>query len=304
MFPNVRLLIAAILASVVALSCGFGVFAAFRVNHEPFVRLPPATAPLQLIAAGTITPAVMVAEADPVDHRFRISPPQIGQAANSPREPGDRDGVEGAAAVLAAAPERGAAEAHEIPAVAQSAEPAAVAPTSDAPAAPAATAPIANIVAPNVDDHALGTAEPKPAHADAALPPQETPAVAVLDPPPNHAFPGEQTKPDSELAPATITTALPEPRPRLVRKAAMSRIRHKVARIYSQRWAQGNAVAQFDTQYFNQGAAFSRPNFQTAAPAPQPRLTQRHHRRAKVASGPPEDQGSAIGGPFVSPPAR
>ena len=39
MFPNVRLLIVALVASVVALSCGFALFAAFRVNHEPLSRL-------------------------------------------------------------------------------------------------------------------------------------------------------------------------------------------------------------------------------------------------------------------------
>ena len=40
MFPDFRLMIAAVLGSVVALMCGFGVFAAFRVNHEPLARLP------------------------------------------------------------------------------------------------------------------------------------------------------------------------------------------------------------------------------------------------------------------------
>ena len=68
MFPNIRLMIAAIVASIVALSCGFGVFAAFRVNHEPLVRLPPVTAPLQLIAGNSA--AVAVAAAEPFDrHR-------------------------------------------------------------------------------------------------------------------------------------------------------------------------------------------------------------------------------------------
>jgi hypothetical protein len=49
MFPNVRLLIGAMFASVIALSCGFGVFAAFRVNHDPLSRLPADTAALQLV---------------------------------------------------------------------------------------------------------------------------------------------------------------------------------------------------------------------------------------------------------------
>jgi hypothetical protein len=48
MLPNLRLMIAAVLTSVVALSCGFGIFAAFRVSHEPFARLPAAMAAPQL----------------------------------------------------------------------------------------------------------------------------------------------------------------------------------------------------------------------------------------------------------------
>jgi hypothetical protein len=59
MFPNVRLLIAATFASVLALSFGFGVFAAFRVNHEPLSRLPPVRAPFQLAADNTATVAAV-----------------------------------------------------------------------------------------------------------------------------------------------------------------------------------------------------------------------------------------------------
>jgi hypothetical protein len=50
MFPNVRLLAGALFASVVALCCGFGIFAAFRVNHEPLSRLPANTVALQLVS--------------------------------------------------------------------------------------------------------------------------------------------------------------------------------------------------------------------------------------------------------------
>ena len=50
MFPNIRLMVGALFASVVALTCGFGLFAAFRVNHEPLSRLPAGTAPIQFVA--------------------------------------------------------------------------------------------------------------------------------------------------------------------------------------------------------------------------------------------------------------
>ena len=62
MLPNLRLLIAAMLASVLVLICGFGVFAAFRVSRDPIAHLPVAAPPLQLVAetrAGSS--AVMVA---------------------------------------------------------------------------------------------------------------------------------------------------------------------------------------------------------------------------------------------------
>ena len=49
MFPNARLVVVAMLASIVAVSCGLGVFAAFRVNHQPFTRLQSADPPLQLV---------------------------------------------------------------------------------------------------------------------------------------------------------------------------------------------------------------------------------------------------------------
>jgi hypothetical protein len=50
MFPNVRLMLAAIAASMIVLSCGFGLFAAFRVSHEPLARIPVTSSPLQFAA--------------------------------------------------------------------------------------------------------------------------------------------------------------------------------------------------------------------------------------------------------------
>ena len=70
MFPDARLLIAAIIASVVALSCGFGMFAAFRVNHEPLARLPSATAPLQLLASNSASLPLAVAAIESFDRRL------------------------------------------------------------------------------------------------------------------------------------------------------------------------------------------------------------------------------------------
>ena len=79
MFPNVRLLIAAVVASVVALSCGFALFATFRVNHEPLSRLATGAAPLQL-AAGSPLPSVATARA----RRFVRRPFPVEPGRSSP----------------------------------------------------------------------------------------------------------------------------------------------------------------------------------------------------------------------------
>ena len=48
MFPNVRLMVVAILAATTGISCGLGLFATFRVNHEPLARSAEGSPPLQL----------------------------------------------------------------------------------------------------------------------------------------------------------------------------------------------------------------------------------------------------------------
>ena len=56
MIPSIRSMIVAILLAVVALGGGFGVFAEFRVNHDP-ARLATATFPLRLVADDATWPA-------------------------------------------------------------------------------------------------------------------------------------------------------------------------------------------------------------------------------------------------------
>src|SRR5579872_557578 len=48
MFPNLRLTVVAILAAITGIGCGLGLFATFRVNHEPLARLAEGSPPLQL----------------------------------------------------------------------------------------------------------------------------------------------------------------------------------------------------------------------------------------------------------------
>ena len=67
MLPNVRLLIAAMLASILVLMGGFGVFAAFRVSHEPIAHLPVAMAPLQLAAETRAAPSAILVARETAD---------------------------------------------------------------------------------------------------------------------------------------------------------------------------------------------------------------------------------------------
>jgi hypothetical protein len=60
MFPNLQWLVAAMVASILVLSGGFGLFAALRVIHEPLTHLPPSAGPLQTFAENTAPPVVAV----------------------------------------------------------------------------------------------------------------------------------------------------------------------------------------------------------------------------------------------------
>src|SRR6202795_2683329 len=131
MFPNVRLLIATVVASVVALSCGFALFATFRVNHEPLSRLAAGAAPLQL-AAGNPTPGVaMPVPADSFGNRFPLNEADSAGASTevTPRQPGHDDSVEPPSAVASTTATAPATD------TAEPAQPAPVAPVAQAPAA-------------------------------------------------------------------------------------------------------------------------------------------------------------------------
>ena len=264
MFPNVRLMIAAIITSIVALSCGFGVFAAFRVNHEPLVRLPPVTAPLQLIAGNAASFVVVAAE--PFDRRFQTSPPRRAARPTEPPTPqrDDGDGVAAAPGPSAAVPERGAAEAEKTAAAEPEPAPAVAAFSSqETPAAAAIESP-----------------------TDPALPVEQ--ATPDNEPPP---------------ASVTKAAEVVAHKPRRKAAVSGTRRTGLVAGIYRPRRSRAYAVVPFDAQYPNQDA-FSQPNFQPGLQAPQPRLAQRQHRRSKDNSRPPEDTTSVAGGPFVAPPGR
>jgi len=73
MFPNVRLLVVAVLAAIAGIACGLGLFATFRVNHEPLARFAEGGPPLQL-AFDKLAPNVapMPDTAAPVAARYPL----------------------------------------------------------------------------------------------------------------------------------------------------------------------------------------------------------------------------------------
>jgi hypothetical protein len=75
MLPSLRLLIAAMSATVVVLMCGFGVFAAFRVSYDPIAHLPATAAPLQLFAETEVAFSAVVAAREGANQHSQFDVP-------------------------------------------------------------------------------------------------------------------------------------------------------------------------------------------------------------------------------------
>jgi hypothetical protein len=107
MLPNLRLMIAAIATSVLALSCGFGIFAAFRVSHEPFARLPAAMAAPQLATENVAQLSAYDLRANDTSGRPIDVPARSGEEATAPASAAEIH----ATAYAEEAEQRGAADA-------------------------------------------------------------------------------------------------------------------------------------------------------------------------------------------------
>jgi hypothetical protein len=143
MLPNVRLLIAAMLASVLVLICGFGVFAAFRVSHEPIAHLPVAMAPSQLVAENRTAPSAVLVARETVDpHSQSDTPVSAPQETTAPTGTAEQhDPAEFAAESEPTAALQPVAAADVEPSAVAEPEKAAVAMTPpEQPPAPSATA--------------------------------------------------------------------------------------------------------------------------------------------------------------------
>jgi hypothetical protein len=81
MFPNVRLMIVAISASILAVVCAMtlfmGMFAAFSFTHDSFSGLAAAKPPLQIAFADQVATPIVDGRPAPFGVRFRLNAPQI-----------------------------------------------------------------------------------------------------------------------------------------------------------------------------------------------------------------------------------
>jgi hypothetical protein len=140
MIPSVRSMIVALVLAVIALSGGFGMFAAFRVNHDPLARLPAATTPMQLVTHDPAPQALSFASEQSFGSRFELNEALIAitTAALSARNSSGPDAVEPPSAVATASPAADD-EPPQPAAAAPAPETAAIEPPNDQ-AAPAETA--------------------------------------------------------------------------------------------------------------------------------------------------------------------
>jgi hypothetical protein len=313
MFPNVRLMIAASLASVVALMCGFGTFAAFQVSHEPLVRPPSASVPPLLSANNAATTPMAYAAPAPFDRRF-----QIGEAKNAAeavdafaRRIDHRESIRSA---LSPAPEPGATEVKDMATVEalKDITPAPVAPPSDMQsemtAAPAAGDRVSAISAPQPTPEAAAIAAAPAASPDGAKP---EPAVSAVAPPPNVALveppaeqplPQKQLKPENEAAPVGVTNSLDAEK---TDTAAVKKTRPSHAATKTRHRQQASSAVVQSSTYPD--PTVRQANFRTVPQSQQPQLPQERParvRHAKIASRKTKEPSSATGGPLVGAPSQ
>jgi hypothetical protein len=331
MFPNVRLMIAATLASVVALICGFGMFAVFRVSHEPFVRLPAATAPLQLVADNAARSSAGFASGELLDRRLQLrAQPSPAEAPSAPDATDEHGAAIETALAIAPAADAAAPQDAFVTAGEPTGQPSAsLSAASEAPAAttdsvPASdpgnaasatgpdTAPVTastdtNATTPLPDTATAGSdqditatvasaphAEPAPGGVTEA-----TASQAPTEPPPATEPAGLTTEPADAADPADDgprkTGAKKPKRGRVVRIRRAPRVADNP---YSETQISPTRFPPTGEQDF--GA--SQMNFQTARASQAQYFVARpvRIRHAQTAAKKPKEPNTAVGGPFVS----
>lgn len=309
MFPDVRLIVAATLASVLALICGFAMFAALGVSHQPVVALSPASAPLRPLADTIAAPLMTFAAAE---RRLPPREPQRrpGETAASPtRLFEDRRGAEPVPAV-AAAPTHHAIEAAETTAGATPKD-AAAAPVVSPADRPAIRAAVANT--PTAHDEAPAASPPEPAPRVVAATATPAPSIIVVEPPAKLAPTIEPPVLQDEIAPAAVATMPAETLRKKEHKeqaAGGKAKRRRVATPRRRAHAVSGAVAEFAAPIADPNSSLTPPIFQTAPRSQPPQSAARpaHVRHGKIASRQArpktKELNAASGGPSVVAPMQ
>jgi hypothetical protein len=312
MFPSLRLTAAAVGATVAVLICGFGMFASFRVSHEPFARLPQATAPLQLARESAATaPLAFAATEQPDRHAELGELPAFPPTAENPaRIPESADKAEAAPRLASTSAEGDAAEA--TPA------------TSAAPTGGDAATILPPAEATNAE--AAHDAEP-PQAPTASDEPSRATVLAVVEQPMDQTVDPDAASAADALAPESVA-APSAPAAATAHKDAKKTHRPHVAKVHHIRRAAPVAFA--DSTFANTPVSgYAQAGLQTPPLpaqyqqfAPRPRPPVRH---AKVAAARAKDAkekkdakdakrenkpvkeakepNAGTGGPFVSPPS-
>src|SRR5215471_12546452 len=206
MFPNVRLMVVAILAAIAGISCGLGLFATFRVNHEPLARLAEGSPPLQLAlnnrALGLEAGASLEARLPGKDAAKLISVPAI--IATPTREPNP-----GPSSAPSPAPSSASSSA-----------------PSSAPSRTPSPAP--ETVAPGQQEAAVPNQQP--AAAATAAPAEQTATINAVAPDQRPAAKPKKTGESKAAKPAAKVTRSAPAR----RVAKTVRARRTVARVVAQ----------------------------------------------------------------------
>ncbi|MGB9391495.1 MAG: hypothetical protein WCB70_16110 [Xanthobacteraceae bacterium] len=284
MFPNIRLMVVAILAAIAGIGSGLGLFATFRVNHEPLARLAEGSAPLQLafdnLALGSDARAPLEARLPVNDAAKAISVPVIiaipSPATPSPATPSPaaeqaeaNSTIAGDSSIQQASADAGSADRGNTAslAVAVSAEQSNVTPEA---------------IAPSQQEAVAAAQDQQPAVSAATAPTAEqTAAISTA---------AEDRQPAVKPAQSGESKAA-KPAVKASRSAAQARRASKTVRV---RRTPATVAAQLAYQYSQ--PTYSQPTYtwtDGTAQASQPvkRVQIKRHRTAKKAA-PPAAQSS------------
>ena len=255
MFPNVRLMIVAVFASIMGIGCALGLFAEFRVSHDSFLRESNAGAPLQL-GFNNLTPAAAVSTAATFGLHLHAGTLSLG-GEDAEKATATEPGAEIGRAQPDAAPAVSPAEPATMPSTAANAPemPPVIGSVAE-PAPPASSATASEAPSPAT----MGVATDRDGHQQGA---KQDAAGAVAAQTPADSLPKPTTAPQSEIAPETTKSSEPN-------KSAKAPLRHRLTKVRRFRRPQSVARAQPIGQNSAAGQSGYQWTSQSGVQSPQP----------------------------------